>query len=61
MVVGHTVQEDGKINTRCNGKFLMIDVGMSEFYGGRFAYLEILNDKNEVWAVYSKTSREKIN
>ncbi|ORX76400.1 Metallo-dependent phosphatase [Anaeromyces robustus] len=61
MVVGHTVQENGKINSRCGKKYLMIDVGMSEFYGGRFAYLEFLNDKKEVWAVYSETHREQIN
>ncbi|ORX57791.1 Metallo-dependent phosphatase [Piromyces finnis] len=60
MVVGHTVQENGKINTRCDGKFLMIDVGMSSFYGGGFAYLEIMNDGNEIWAVYSDTERERI-
>lgn len=60
MVVGHTVQENRKINTRCGNKFLLIDVGMSEFYGGAFAYLEFLNDKNEIWAVYSDTNRERI-
>jgi len=52
MVVGHTVQEDGKIKTKCNNKLILIDIGLSKFYGGRFGYLEILRDKKEIWAIY---------
>jgi len=61
MVVGHTVQENGKINTRCNNQLVLIDVGLSQAYGGNFAYLEIFNDENEVWAVYRNNVRERIN
>jgi len=53
MVVGHTVQDYGEIKTKCNNKLIMIDLGMSDCYGNYFGYLEILNDKNEVWAVYN--------
>jgi len=60
MVVGHTVQENGRINTRCKGKLIMIDVGLSEFYGGNFAYLEFLNEKNQIWAVYSDVVRQRL-
>lgn len=41
MVVGHTVQEDGRIHTRCQGKVVLIDVGISSFYGGHLAALEL--------------------
>jgi len=61
MVIGHTVQENFKINTRCNKQLVMIDVGLSQAYGGNFAYLEIFNDKQEVWAVYKNDVRERIN
>jgi len=52
MIVGHTIQEYGQIHTRCDNKFILIDLGMSHCYGDYFGYLEILNDKNEVWAIY---------
>lgn len=41
MVVGHTVQEDGRIHTRCQGKVILIDVGISSYYGGHLAALEL--------------------
>ncbi|KAJ9075874.1 hypothetical protein DSO57_1031536 [Entomophthora muscae] len=41
MVVGHTVQEDGRIHTRCQGKVILIDVGISAVYGGHLAALEL--------------------
>jgi len=53
MVVGHTVQEYGEIHSRCDNKLILIDLGMSDCYGDYFGYLEILYDKNEVWAVYN--------
>ena len=40
MVVGHTVQPDG-IGYACDGRVWRIDVGMSEYYGGRVEALEI--------------------
>ncbi|ORX42561.1 Metallo-dependent phosphatase [Piromyces finnis] len=53
MVIGHNVQEYGEIQTRCDDKLILIDLGMSSCYGNYFGYLEILNDKNEVWAIYN--------
>lgn len=50
MVVGHTPQLDGRILSRCKGKFFVIDVGISRVYGGNSASLEIVQDK--VYAVY---------
>jgi len=53
MVIGHTIQHYGEMQTRCNDKLIIIDIGMSSCYGGFFGYLEILNDKNEVWFRYN--------
>ncbi len=39
MVVGHTVQDE--INPACDGRVWRIDVGMSDYYGGSPAVLEI--------------------
>jgi len=53
MVVGHTVQENGKINTFCDNKIIMIDIGLTELIGGYFGYLEIKRDTKEIWAIYN--------
>jgi len=53
MIIGHTVQEYGEIMTRCDGKLILIDVGMSGCYGGFFGYMEFLNNKKEIWAIHS--------
>ncbi|KAG1046407.1 hypothetical protein G6F46_001840 [Rhizopus delemar] len=45
MVVGHTVQHDGRIHTRCGGKVVLIDVGISTVYGGNKGALEIRGNK----------------
>jgi len=52
MVVGHTIQPYGHITSRCQNKLILIDIGMSDCLGGYYGYLEILNDKQEVWARY---------
>ncbi|KAG1457906.1 hypothetical protein G6F56_006512 [Rhizopus delemar] len=57
MVVGHTVQHDGHIHTRCGGKVVLIDVGISTVYGGNEAALEIKG--NQVTALYG-TRRESL-
>jgi hypothetical protein len=44
MVVGHTVQGDGLITTRCDGRLLLIDTGISTYYGGHASALEVLRD-----------------
>jgi len=55
MIVGHTVQPYGKIRTKCNNKFIAIDIGISRCIGGGYyGYLEMLFDKNEIWARYFK-------
>ncbi|KAI7902380.1 Metallo-dependent phosphatase-like protein [Cokeromyces recurvatus] len=51
MVVGHTVQHDGAIHTRCGGKVILIDIGISNAYGGRKGALEIRG--NNVFALYA--------
>jgi hypothetical protein len=45
MVMGHTVQHDGKVHSRCDGKAILIDVGISKAYGRHRAALEIIGDK----------------
>ncbi|CEP18730.1 hypothetical protein [Parasitella parasitica] len=51
MVVGHTVQHDGAIRTRCNGKIILIDIGISRTYNGGKGALEIRG--NTVHALYA--------
>ncbi|RKP07341.1 Metallo-dependent phosphatase-like protein, partial [Thamnocephalis sphaerospora] len=51
MVVGHTVQDNGRVLSRCNGRFFVIDVGISRSIKGRQAALEILPD-GTVRAIY---------
>jgi hypothetical protein len=41
MVLGHTVQENGKITARCGGRILLIDVGISKYMKGNLAALEL--------------------
>ena len=50
MVVGHTVQKRG-ISSGCGGRVWRIDVGMSEYYGGRVEVLEIKGSKLRVITV----------
>jgi len=52
MLVGHRVQKYGKIRTRCQNKLIMLDIGLSKCLGNYFGYVEILNDKKEIWARY---------
>jgi len=52
MILGHTVQFYGHINTKCDNKLILIDIGMCKRIGNYVGYLEILNDKQEIWARY---------
>ncbi|RUS27897.1 Metallo-dependent phosphatase-like protein [Jimgerdemannia flammicorona] len=56
MVVGHTVQESGRILSRCDGRLIVIDVGITAYYGGHRAALEIVGDV--VKAIYEGASEE---
>ncbi|ORX72572.1 Metallo-dependent phosphatase [Anaeromyces robustus] len=55
MVVGHTVQKDGLIKTKCDNKLVVVDIGITASYGSHFGYLEINRKNNEFWAIYNKT------
>ncbi|KAI0233398.1 hypothetical protein L0F63_003054, partial [Massospora cicadina] len=45
MVMGHTITNDNKIHSICNGQALLIDVGLSRVYGkGHSAALVLTND-----------------
>ena len=55
MVVGHTPQLNGRILSRCKGKFFVIDVGISRVYGGNSAAMEIIGDK--IYARYPSRPR----
>ncbi|MFH1024543.1 MAG: metallophosphoesterase [Planctomycetota bacterium] len=55
MVVGHTVSKSG-IQTRCNGRVVMIDVGLSATYGGPAQCL--LVEKGVFYVVASKVKKE---
>ncbi|KAI8833897.1 Metallo-dependent phosphatase-like protein, partial [Chytridium lagenaria] len=50
MVMGHTPQLNGRILSRCNHMALIVDVGISSYYGGNCAALEIVGDR--VTALY---------
>ena len=50
IIVGHTTQRTGRITSRCNGKIIGIDIGISEHYGANIGYVEIIND--DARAVY---------
>ncbi|KAI8061777.1 Metallo-dependent phosphatase-like protein [Gongronella butleri] len=41
MIMGHTPQRTGKITSRCDGKILLVDIGLSWVYGGHAGALEI--------------------
>ncbi|KAG0247629.1 hypothetical protein BG011_001142 [Mortierella polycephala] len=45
LVSGHTAQDDsGKILSLCNGSYMVIDVGISSYYGSNLAALEIIEN-----------------
>jgi hypothetical protein len=47
MVMGHSIQPNGKIASHCNGSIVLIDVQISRFgraNGGHCGVLEILPD-----------------
>ena len=51
MVVGHTTQKSGRILSRCQGRILGIDTGISSHYGGNLAALELRS--GDAWALYA--------
>ncbi|KAG0334556.1 hypothetical protein BG004_000361 [Podila humilis] len=56
LVSGHTAQDDtGRILSRCNGSYMVIDTGISAYYGSHYSALEILemtDGTQEVYAIY---------
>lgn len=54
VVVAHTVSKTGRIQTRFDGRVVMIDVGMSPAYLGSLAALEITRD-GTMTALYPDT------
>lgn len=50
MVVGHTTRRDGHIEPRCGGKLLVIDIGISDAYGGHLGLVEI-REGADAWSV----------
>ncbi|KAK3824226.1 MAG: Metallo-dependent phosphatase-like protein [Linnemannia elongata] len=47
MVSGHTAQsKSGKVLSLCNGGYIGIDVGITAYYGGNLAALEIIENRN---------------
>ncbi|MCO4744990.1 MAG: metallophosphoesterase [Proteobacteria bacterium] len=43
MVVGHTTRRDGRVQSRCNGRVTVIDVGIASHYGGHLAAWESID------------------
>ena len=54
MIMGHTTQRDGKVHTRCDGRLIAIDTGISRHYGENVAAIRI--DENGVTALYPDSS-----
>ncbi|TPX47469.1 hypothetical protein SeMB42_g00708 [Synchytrium endobioticum] len=57
MVIGHTPQLDG-IKSRCRGRVIIIDTGISSVYGGKLSALEIFGDS--ATALYEKGKKVKL-
>jgi len=51
MVVGHTTRRDGRIQSRCDGRLQVIDVGIADAYGGNLAAWVL--DGDDARAVYA--------
>lgn len=43
MVVGHTTRRDGKVEARCGGRLLVIDIGIADHYGANLGAIEIVD------------------
>ena len=50
MVVGHTIQRDYHVHSRCNGRIVLGDTGISSFYGGAMSFIE--HDHGQGQVVY---------
>jgi len=53
MIVGHRIQKYGKIKNKCQSKLILVDIGLSSSVGNYFGYVEILNNKKQIWARYN--------
>lgn len=51
MIVGHTTRRDGKVEARCGGKLLVIDIGIADHYGANLGAIEIVN--GDAKAIYA--------
>ena len=50
MVVGHTIQRDFQVHSKCNGQIILGDTAISSAYGGAMSFIEY--DGSEVKARY---------
>ncbi|KAF9426109.1 hypothetical protein BGZ94_006940 [Podila epigama] len=54
LISGHTPQyHSGKILSICDGSYMVIDVGISKYYGGHLAALEIIEHDDGTESVYA--------
>ncbi|KAF9371546.1 hypothetical protein CPB97_001900 [Podila verticillata] len=54
LVSGHTPQDEtGRILSRCNGSYMVIDTGISAYYGTHYSALEILEMTDGTQGVYA--------
>ncbi|KAF9929733.1 hypothetical protein FBU30_001250 [Linnemannia zychae] len=54
LISGHTPQyQTGKILSICDGGYMVIDVGISKYYGGHLAALEIIENDDGTQSVYA--------
>ncbi|KAF9363277.1 hypothetical protein BGX34_004493 [Mortierella sp. NVP85] len=59
LVSGHTVSKGGKILSLCNGSYLGIDVGITNYYGGNLAALEIIENTDGTQTVHALYPKDK--
>jgi hypothetical protein len=57
MVVGHTTRRDGKVEVRCNGALIVIDIGIADHYGGNLGLIE-LRSGEDAWGVRPAGSQD---
>ncbi|KAF9299813.1 hypothetical protein BGZ74_008629 [Mortierella antarctica] len=61
LVSGHTAQDDtGRILSRCNGSYLVIDTGNSAYYGSHYSALEILEMTDGTQSAYAIYTSGKV-
>ena len=55
MVVGHTIQRDFQVHSKCHGHIILGDTAISSAYGGAMSFVEYGTEGHDVKVVYPAT------